>query len=274
MNGETAAVLAGQGAERAAQSAARILLRSAQAGAFIALAALFSITLGVGVEAYGLKQLAAGLAFSLGLILVVLGGGELFTGCNLTVTGALLAGRVGPGRLLRQWGLCYAGNFLGALGVTALWVGSGLWRQADGAWLARALAIAGTKGGLAFWPAFWRGVGCNILVCLAVALAAGARDSGGKIAAIVFPITGFIALGFEHSVANMCYLPLGLWLQALNPAASPGGLTAWSLAANLAPVTLGNIVGGALLVAGGYGYLFRACRAGARGLAGPPSVSG
>lgn len=259
MTTETAALLAEQGAERAAQSAGRILLRSAQAGAFIALAALFSLTVGLGMEAYGPRQLLAGLAFSLGLILVVLGGGELFTGCNLTVTGAFLAGRVGPGRLLRQWALCYAGNFLGALGLAALWMGCGLWRQADGAWLSRALAVAAAKGSLAFWPAFWRGVGCNVLVCLAVALAAGAKDSGGKIAAMAFPVTAFVALGLEHSVANMCYLPLGLWLRALNPAAAPGGLTPWSLATNLVPVTLGNIVGGAFLVAGSYCRLFRAC---------------
>ncbi|MGE5530363.1 MAG: formate/nitrite transporter family protein [Patescibacteria group bacterium] len=267
MSRELAAELCKQGCDRAGQPAARIMLRSALAGAYVALAAQFAVTTGLEARpavGFGLSQLAAGLSFSLGLILVILGGAELFTGCNLTVGMAVLEARVKPLSAARQWSLCYLGNLLGALAVAALWVGSGLWQQADGAWAAKAVAAAGAKAGLAFWPALLRGIGCNILVCLAVLCAAGARDTGGKIAAVIFPVTAFVAMGFEHSVANMYYLPLGLWLKALAPGLAEAGLTVFSALRNLAAVTLGNIIGGAVLVGGSYFWLFGARPTGAR----------
>ena len=210
---ELVPLLCRQGAERARQPAGRILLRSAQAGVYVSFAAQFAVTAGLGAQpvlGYGPTQILTGFVFCLGLILVVLGGAELFTGCNLTVGMAAFSGEVRPAGLLRQWILCYLGNFLGALALAALWVGSGLWQQAGGEWAARAVAIADAKTGLAFWPALLRGIGCNVLVCLAVLFAAGAEGTTGKILAVIFPVTAFAALGFEHSVANMFYLPAGL----------------------------------------------------------------
>lgn len=204
---------------------------------------------------------------------MVLGQAELFTGCNLTVGAAALSRRLSLPRLLRQWLWCYLGNALGALLVVALVVGSGLWQQAGGAFLTRAVGTAAAKASLPFWPAFLRGVGCNILVCLGVYMAAGARDAGGKIAAMVFPVMGFVAMGFEHSVANMFFLPLGLWLNAITGAAQTG-LTAWAaLLGNLLPVTLGNITGGTLLIAGSYCWLFGA-QSPAASLSGPAATMG
>ena len=259
MSKELVETLCRQGAERAGQSAGHILLRSMQAGAYIALAGQLATTVGLECRqawGYGPTQLITGAVFSLGLVLVILGGAELFTGCNLTVGMAALAGRLRPTRLLRQWALCYLGNFLGSLAMTAMWVGGGLWGQADGAWAARAVAIAGAKASIPFWPALLRGVGCNVLVCLAVLCAAGARDTAGKIAAVILPVTAFVAMGFEHSVANMYYLPMGLWLQSLSPGAAQSALTVWAVPRNLIPVTLGNIIGGAILVGGGYWRVF------------------
>jgi formate transporter len=225
-------------------------------GAFIALGGLFyttTVTAGVGSPggAFGLIRLAGGVAFSLGLILIVVGGAELFTGNNL-VAMAWASRRINTGLLLRNWGLVYAGNLLGALGTAALVLLAGVNGLADGAVGETAVRIARGKVTLAPVELIARGILCNVLVCLAVWLCMGARSVTDKVLATVFPISAFVACGFEHSIANMYFLPVGLVLAAMTPA--PIALDAAVM--NLTLVTLGNILGGALLVALVYWFVY------------------
>ncbi len=212
------------------------------AGAFIAFGAMF-YTLVVTDSALGLgpTRLLGGLAFSLGLILVVVAGAELFTGNNLIVM-AWAERRVSTLLLLRNWGLVYLGNLVGSLGAALAMHLSGALSIGGGATAETAAAIALAKVGLDPLEAFFRGLLCNALVCLAVWLSFAARRVSGKILAIVFPITAFVALGFEHCVANMYLIPVAL-LQGVE------GLTIAGFLANLIPVTLGNVVGGSCFVA-------------------------
>ncbi|OGI43986.1 MAG: formate transporter FocA [Candidatus Muproteobacteria bacterium RBG_16_65_31] len=229
----------------------------ALAGAFIALGAmLFTLVMTQAGDGFGLMQLLGGVAFSLGPILVVVGGAELFTGNNLIVM-AWAHRKITTRALLRNWTLVYLANFMGALVLVALAFLSGHLALGDHAVGAHALTIALVKVNLPFWEAFFRGVLCNVLLCLAVWLCYAAHDVASKILAIMFPISAFAALGFEHSVANMYMIPIGI-LAAADPAivavagAAPDALAGLSLAGfgrNLLPVTLGNIVGGGVLVA-------------------------
>ncbi len=236
------------------------------AGAFIALGALFSTTTLVGAATlpFGVARLLAGLTFSLGLILVVLAGAELFTGNNLIVM-AYLAGRIPLLRLLRNWGIVYVGNFVGALGTVLLVYLSGQHTLSGGAIGLVAINIGAYKAGLAFGNAFYLGVLCNALVCLAVWLTMGARTSTDKILAIIFPISAFVAVGFEHSIANMYFVPLALliksdaaFLAQVGKTAADYGALGWTnfLLNNLLPVTLGNVVGGGGLVGAVYGFIY------------------
>jgi formate/nitrite transporter len=226
------------------------------AGAFISLGALFytvtvTDTAGGPAAPFGLARLAGGVAFSLGLILVVVGGAELFTGNNL-IAMAWAAGRLRTGDVLRNWAWVYAGNLLGALGTVALVLLTGIHQLGDGALGETAVRIARSKAALDPVQALARGVLCNALVCLAIWLCMGARSVTDKILAIVFPISAFVACGFEHSVANMYFLPVGMAL-ALSSAAP----IAWSDAAgNLAWVTFGNVLGGTVLVALVYWFIY------------------
>jgi formate/nitrite transporter len=254
------------GAKKASRPFLDTFLLSILAGAFIALGALFSTTTLAGSAAlpFGVARLLAGLTFSLGLILVVLAGAELFTGNNLIVM-AYLSGRIPLARLLRNWAIVYAGNFAGALATALLVYLSGQYTLGSGEIGSTALSIGAYKAGLAFGPAFFLGVLCNALVCLAVWLTMGAHTSTDKILAIVFPITGFVAAGFEHSVANMYFVPLALLLKgdaallsALGKSAADYSALTWGgfLVNNLLPVTLGNIVGGGGLVGAVYGFIY------------------
>jgi len=212
------------------------------AGAFIAFGGMFYTLVVTGSEmGFGPTRLVGGLAFSLGLVLVVIGGAELFTGNSLIVL-AWADRRVGTAALLRNWSLVYLGNLIGALGTVALVHISGILTLGDGAVAASAQAIAEAKVALGPLQAFVRGILCNTLVCLAIWMCFAAYTVTGKVLAILFPITAFVALGFEHSVANMYLIPIGA-LQ-LNGAIGLGGFLG-----NLIPVTLGNIVGGGILVA-------------------------
>ncbi len=205
----------------------------------------------------GFARFMSGATFSLGLMLVVIAGAELFTGNNLMISSAL-AGRIGVGRMLARWGVVYAANFIGAVAVSLLFVFSGLWKTGDGALGAYAVKAAYTKATLPFLEALMRGIGCNWLVCLAVWMALASRQIIGKVFAIFFPIMGFVALGFEHSVANMYFIPVGIFLRDLMGVASPEGFSpgalSWAsfLVTNLVPVTIGNIIGGGLFVGMGY----------------------
>ncbi len=210
------------------------------AGAFISFGAMFFtvVTTESGLG-FGMTRLMGGIVFSLGLVLVAVAGAELFTGNNLIVM-AWADGRIGIGRVLRNWGVVYAGNFVGAVASAVFVWWSGIYGLHDGAVATTAMKIASAKASLSFDQAFVRGILCNALVCLAIWLSYAARHVAGKILAIVFPISAFVALGFEHSIANMYFFPVAML--------TGGETTVSDLFMNLLPVTLGNIVGGAGLV--------------------------
>lgn len=226
------------------------------AGVFIGMGAMFYtvVTTNSGLG-FGMTKLIGGLAFCLGLILVVVAGAELFTG-NTLITMSWLSGRTSFGKLMRNWGLVYFANLAGALSLVLVMYYTSQWTFSGNALGANALVIAHGKVNLSFGAALARGIMCNALVCLAVWLCFGARGVTDKIIAIIFPITAFVAAGFEHSVANMYFIPLGILLAGEPAVVSAAGLTPDALshltwggfAGNLVPVTLGNIIGGAALV--------------------------
>jgi len=225
------------------------------AGVYIAVGAALATLVGTDASTYlglGLSKIAAGLVFSVGLILVVVAGAELFTGNNLMFM-TVLARRELFRLMLSKWGTVYTANFVGSVLMAALIFGSGIWKMGDYAVGTQALKIAVAKVNLGFGEALFRGIGCNALVCLAVWMALASQNVTGKILAIVFPITAFVALGFEHCVANMYFIPLGLFLKGTT-AASAASLNLTNLTAkgffidNLVPVTVGNVIGGAIFV--------------------------
>ena len=237
-----------------------VLVLGILAGAYIAFGGMLASTVTFDLASKmgtGFAKFMSGATFSLGLMLVVIAGAELFTGNNLMIS-SVMAGRIGFGKMLARWGVVYAANFIGAILLSLLFAYSGLWKTADGALGAYAVKVAATKSSLPFLEALLRGVGCNWLVCLAVWMALASRQIIGKIFAIFFPIMGFVALGFEHSVANMYFIPTGIFLHTLMGVATPEGFTpeslSWAsfLVRNLLPVTLGNIVGGVFFVGMGY----------------------
>jgi formate/nitrite transporter len=252
------------GARKAAAPPLTTFTLAVLAGAFIALGALFSTTVAAGTHGalpYGVGRLLAGLAFCLGLVLVLVGGAELFTGNNLIVM-AWSSRRVTTAALLRNWTLVYAGNMVGALATAALVFASRQYEFGGGAVGRTALGIAAAKTGLEFGAAVALGVLCNALVCMAVWLTFSARTTADRIAAILFPITAFVAAGFEHSVANMYYIPFALLVKEMDPAFAGAtgldlaGLTWAGFARNLLPVTLGNVIGGGVLVAAVYWFAY------------------
>jgi formate/nitrite transporter len=236
------------GIAKAGMPVTRTFTLAVLAGAFIALGAMFATvvsTTGDSTMPYGVSRLLAGIVFSLGLVLVVVGGAELFTGNNLIVM-AWASRRITTRAVARNWAVVYVGNLVGAMAVAVLVDRSGTLDASNGAVRARAVELAAAKTNLGFEQAVVRGVLANVLVCLAVWLCLSARTVVDKVAAIVLPISAFVAAGFEHSVANMYSIPVGLL--AAHPS-RPAGLT-WTrcFTRNLAPVTLGNVIGGAVLV--------------------------
>ncbi|MBS1158350.1 MAG: Formate/nitrite transporter [Proteobacteria bacterium] len=238
-------------------------------GAFVALGGLFAtvtISGAAGHLPYGVMRLLMGATFSLGLMLVVIAGAQLFTSDALMVM-AWASGRLKIGRMLRLWTTVWLGNFVGALGVAALVFLSGLYTFGHGEVGASVLYLAAAKSTLATDHAFFLGILCNVLVCLAAWVAMGARSIGDKILAMFLPIAAFVAIGGEHCVANMYFIPAGLFVKWWAPAAfwadlaSHGGsapnIPLDQFAINLAAVTLGNWVGGALLVGAVYWLIFR-----------------
>jgi formate/nitrite transporter len=232
------------GVAKAKMRALTLLALSVLAGAFVALGALFFTIVVTGSElGFGVTRVLGGLSFSLGLILVVVGGAELFTG-NILMSMAWASRRVTTRDIVRNWVLVYIGNAVGSLGTVALVAWGGIAHLGDGAVGETATKIALAKVSLPWGEAFARGILCNALVCLGVWLAIGGRSVADKIFAMIFPITAFVAIGFEHSVANWFFLPYGLALHAPLPTAG--------IVRNLVAVTAGNMVGGTLLVAGVY----------------------
>jgi formate/nitrite transporter len=225
------------------------------AGAFISLGALFyAVTVTTGSDAtvpFGLLRLAGGLTFSLGLVLVVVGGAELFTGNNL-IAMAWVVGCVRTSQVVKNWLWVYIGNLLGAVGTAALVLLAGVQTLGHGAVGETMVQIARSKIALDPVSAVARGILCNVLVCLAVWLCMGARSVTDKILAILLPISAFVACGFEHSVANMFFLPIGIMLTAGGPAP----LSVLGALSNLALVTIGNMLGGTILVALIYWFVY------------------
>lgn len=260
------------GQAKTRHSVRNALLLGCLAGVYIGFAAHLATVVGTGTFAWiGLKQFIVGAVFSLGLMLVVIPGSELWTG-NTLMSAALLERRISMAQMLQNWGLVYVGNLAGALLLA--WMIAGHSGILDGAFGVRAVQIAAAKveqspgHNLAY---FFRAVGCNWLVCLAVVQAMAAQDIGGKILAIFFPIMAFVASGFEHAIANMYFIPAGILAAELEGVKSLCGLdaavleqlnwtTMWQY--NLISVTLGNLVGGALCVGGCYWWIYHTPRSG------------
>jgi formate transporter len=227
------------------------------AGGFIGLGALYYtlVTSDSGLS-FAASRLLGGLTFSLGLILVIVAGAELFTGNNLLVL-AWASQRITLTELLRNWLVIYCANLVGALGLVFLVLLSNHWQMNGSAVGIHAVRIAAAKAALPFWDAFISGVLCNILVCLGVWLALAGRGVIDKIFAIIFPISAFVAAGFEHSIANMYFIPLGVLLNDKLAVTGAENLSWIALGSNLLPVTLGNIVGGSVMVALVYHLVYR-----------------
>jgi formate transporter len=237
------------------------------AGAFISLGAIFATTVsaGDGDLPYGVVRLLAGLAFSLGLILVIVGGAELFTGNTLIVM-AWASGKIGSRLVLRNWAIVYVGNLVGALATAVVMVVAGQYAFGNGSVGLAALTVGNAKAGLEFVPAIALGMMCNALVCLAVWLSFSARTTTDRILAIVPPIAAFVAAGFEHSVANMYFIPEAIAIREVAPdsfwasidrvPADFPNLTAERFMANLLPVTIGNVIGGAVMVGIVYWFVY------------------
>lgn len=237
------------------------------AGAFIALGAIFSTTVSagtVGTLPFGVARLLAGLVFCLGLILVIVGGAELFTG-NTLISMAWASGTVSTQSLLRNWTIVYLGNLLGALGTAVLVYASAQYTFGGGSVGLTMLEIARAKTALPFGQALSLGILCNALVCLAVWLSLGAHTTTDKIMAILFPISAFVTAGFEHSIANMYFIPIGLlvktdgaFLTTIGKSATDYTSLTWAnlVWGNLLPVTIGNIIGGVGLVGLVYWFIY------------------
>jgi formate/nitrite transporter len=256
------------GVKRASTDPITLLVLGVLAGAFISFGAIFATTVGAGAAAlpYGVVRLLMGLVFSVGLILVIVGGAELFTGNNIIVM-AWASGKVKTRALLLNWVLTFTGNFVGAIVTAGLMFYTTQFMFGDGAVGLVALSTANAKTSLAFVPALTLGVMCNALVCLAVWMCFSARTIVDRVLAIVPPIAAFVAAGFEHSIANIYFIPMGLFIKAGAPDAfwrAIGKVPAdfpeltWSnfLIGNLVPVTIGNIIGGSIMVTAVYWFVY------------------
>jgi formate/nitrite transporter len=255
------------GVSKANMSQLKTLVLSMLAGAFIAFGSIFytSVTTNLNFP-YGISKLIGGFSFSLGLILVIVGGAELFTGNNLIIM-AWANKKIDTSQVVRNWILVFIGNMIGTLFIAILMFFSRSYLFASGAVGVNMLNIAKTKCELGFLQAIVLGIMCNILVCLAIWLCFSTRSAAGKIIAIVFPVTAFVASGFEHSIANMYFIPEALlilkygdseFLALLKDSMQNYESVTWSnyLWNNLLPVSIGNIIGGAVLVGLVYWFVF------------------
>lgn len=257
----------GVGVAKAMLGKYRMFALSVLAGAFIAMGAIFATTVsaGAGEMSFGVTRLLSGLVFSLGLILVIVGGAELFTGNNLIIM-AWANRKVTTRQLTRNWVIVYAGNFVGSILTALILFASKQYTFGGGAVGLAALETAHHKAQLEFVPALVLGILCNALVCLAVWLCLSARTTTDKILSIIPPITAFVAAGFEHSIANMYFIPIGLfirewagpefWVAIGQTAADYQHLTWGAFIGNLIPVTIGNIIGGVVMVGLVYWFVY------------------
>ncbi|HEY3423674.1 MAG TPA: formate/nitrite transporter family protein [Negativicutes bacterium] len=250
------------GLVKSSLSTSKMLFLGMLAGAYIAFAAEGSTMAMHDITSVGFGRFIAGIIFSTGLMLVVIAGGELFTG-NVLIWIGVLQKKVSINTMLRNWFWVYIGNFVGSILLAYMMYASNLWMYNNGLHGAYVLKLALGKANLTFYEAFIRGIMCNWLVCLAVWMAYAAKDITGKVWGIFFPIMLFVTSAFEHSVANMYYLTAGLmaktvpeFVEASHLGAKLDTLNIQSMMINLAAVTLGNIVGGALFVGSYYWFCY------------------
>ena len=255
------------GVSKVNMSVSKTLVLAMLAGAFISFGSVFFTAVTTGsTMSYGMTRLFGGFSFSLGLVLVIVGGAELFTGNNLIIM-AWANKKISAFQIIRNWFLVYLGNMIGALFIAFLLFFSKQYSFASGAVGINMLNIAKAKCELGFVQAIMLGILCNILVCLAVWLCLSSRSIAGKITSILFPITAFVACGFEHSIANMYFIPEAIlvlnygdlnFLTLVHQSAINYQSISWSnyLFNNLWPVTIGNIIGGAVLVGLVYWFVF------------------
>jgi len=266
---EMAAKAESVGTTKAKMGWRNIFLLAVLAGAFIALGAIFATTITTGAGdrlTFGVAKLLGGLVFSLGLVLVIVAGAELFTGNNLIIM-AWANHHVSTRQLLRNWSIVYVGNFMGSIATVVIMFLCKQYMFANGSVGLNALNIANAKCNIGFVQAIALGIMCNALVCLAVWLCFSARTTTDKILSITFPITAFVTCGFEHCVANMYFIPFGLFVKSSAPinfwenigktASDYANLTLENfLVTNLLPVTIGNIIGGSILVGIIYWFIY------------------
>ncbi len=235
-----------------------MLMLGVLAGAFIGLGALYFVLIKSDASlGFATSQLLGGLAFSLGLILVVVAGAELFTGNNLLAM-AWADSKITTFELLKNWIIVCCANFIGAAGLALLVFLSGHAEMNNGAIADEYVKIATAKCTMPFWTAFFKGILCNVLVCLAVWMALAGRSVIDKVVVIVFPISAFVAAGFEHSIANMYIIPLAMLLETFeNTVPNTPAITWIGFFSNLVPVVLGNLIGGSVLVALIYHVIYR-----------------
>jgi len=255
------------GIKKANRSFSKTFMLAVLAGAFISFGAIFATTVTAEMTlSPSFTKLRGGIAFSLGLILVIVAGAELFTGNNIIVM-AWANKRIKTIQVLRNWGIVFLGNFIGAVSIAVLMLYSLQYSSGSGDIGAKALSIAEAKCSLGFVQAVILGILCNTLVCLAVWLCYSAKTTSGKILAIIFPITAFVAAGFEHSIANMYYIPKALLIKSsantefwasINSSPEMYENLTWNnfIVNNIIPVTIGNIIGGAVLVGLVYWFVY------------------
>lgn len=255
------------GVTKAGRDAVALIVLGVLAGAFIAFGAIFMtvVLTGAGDIPWGVARLLAGLVFSLGLILVIVGGAELFTGDSLMIV-ACASQRINLAALLRAWSLVYLGNIIGAIGTALLVFLSGQHGLNGGAVGKTALSVAAAKAALPTIQLFFLAILCNVLVCLAVWMSFAARSTTDKVMVIVPPIAAFVAAGFEHSIANLYFLPYGLaikiwagdtfWVGIGQTAAAYPALNAANACHNIAVATVGNLIGGSLMVGAVYWFIY------------------
>jgi formate/nitrite transporter len=269
------------GVKRVSTDPLTLLVLGVLAGAFIAFGAIFATTVSAGSMTiastdgaaafsaglpYGAVRLLSGFAFSLGLILVVVAGAELFTGNNLIVM-AWASGKITTGALLFNWCVVFIGNFVGALATAGLMFLTTQYTFGHGSVGLAALSTANGKTALAFVPAVALGVMCNALVCLSSWMCYSARTTVDRVFSVIFPVTAFVAAGFEHSIANIYFIPMGLFIKAgaseafwaaIGKTAADFPALTWQnfFVGNLLPVTIGNIIGGSLMVAAVYWFVY------------------
>ncbi len=257
-----------------------VFVLSVLGGAFISFGAIFATAVSAGsvmiaspdgaaalvaAPPYGIMRLLTGVVFSLGLILIVVAGAELFTGNNLIVM-AWASGKVKTSDILQNWAIVFAGNFCGAILTAALMFCTTQYTFGGGAVGLAALSTANAKASLAVLPAFFLGIMCNALVCLAIWMSYSARTTIDRIATVVPPVAAFVAAGFEHCIANIYFIPAGLFIKAGagdafwrsigKTSADFPDLTWANFIANLVPVTIGNAIGGSLMVGLVYWFVY------------------